>query len=80
VTHKKGFAHLVAIILIILSILAVVAILYSQTAKKSPSQTNSNLTSEATVQLKKNYANPFDQKNQYVNPFDQNKNPFDNLK
>lgn len=78
--HKKGFAHLVAIILVIFSILAVVAILYSQKTKKNPTQTNGSLTSEATVQLKKNYTNPFDQKNQYVNPFDQNKNPFDNLK
>lgn len=77
-TYKKGFAHLILIILILASILAVATFLY--TARKNPSQTNDKLTTEATVQIKKDYANPFDEKNQYVNPFDQNKNPFDNLK
>ena len=79
-TYKKGIAHLILIILMLTSILAVAAFLYTQTAKKNPSQTGNKLTSEATVQIKKDYANPFDEKNQYVNPFDQNKNPFDNLK
>lgn len=79
-TYKKGFAHLILIVLILASILAVATFLYTQTAKKNPSQTNDKLTTEATVQIKKDYANPFDEKNQYVNPFNQNKNPFDNLK
>lgn len=34
----------------------------------------------ASVQLKNEYKNPFDEKTQYVNPFSSYKNPFDTLK
>ncbi|HLD26893.1 MAG TPA: hypothetical protein VJB63_02985 [Patescibacteria group bacterium] len=34
---------------------------------------------KATVQLQKEYQNPFDKKTQYVNPFSSYKNPFDTL-
>lgn len=77
---SKGFAHLVLIVLVLCSILAVAAFLYLQTVKKNPALTNSKSTQEAAIQIKKDYTNPFDEKNQYVNPFDEKKNPFDNLK
>ncbi len=78
--YKKGFAHLITIILILASILIVATLLYLQTTKKNSTQTTSDANTEVSIQIKKDYANPFDEKNQYVNPFDQNKNPFDNLK
>ncbi len=77
---KRGFAHLIVIILILASILTVAAFLYLQTTRKNSSQTGGNGSTEASIQIKKEYANPFDEKNQYVNPFEEKKNPFDNLK
>jgi len=82
VGNKKGAAHLIPIVIIFaVTLLLIGALFYTKVLnKKIPSITNKSNNQEASVQIKKDYQNPFDKNTQYVNPFDQTKNPFDNLK
>lgn len=81
-TYKKGFAHLILLVVILaVTLLLISALFYTKIFnKKLPSITNQNNSQEASVQIKKDYQNPFDKNTQYINPFNQTKNPFDNLK
>ena len=64
-------------LLITIVILVVGVLVYLGFAIKIP-YTNplTILQKKATVQLKKEYKNPFSKETQYVNPFDTYKNPF----
>lgn len=73
---KKGFVHLLPIIIIILITGVLVYVLVQKGILKKPSFFGS---SEPKVELKTEYQNPFDKKTQYANPFNDFKNPFENI-
>jgi len=73
---KKGFAHLIPIFIILALAVAGAYYIYTKVLNKRLSLPGSG---EPTVQLKKDYKNPFDKKTQYVNPFDEYKSPLHSL-
>lgn len=80
---QKGVVALAVPLLLLLAAAAVIFILISQGLIKIPSKIVPSLPGqkkEPTVQLQKQYQNPFDKDSQYVNPFSQYKNPFDTLR
>lgn len=81
--NQKGVVHLAVPLLLLLAAAAVIFILISQGLIKIPSKIAPSLPGqkkEPTVQLQKQYQNPFDKTSGYKNPFSGYKNPFDALK
>lgn len=80
---KKGFAHLL-LLLVILTLAAIVGyVLISRGIIKNPlTQTPSKEipNNEQNINLKSEYENPFAKDTHYVNPFSDYKNPIDNIK
>lgn len=80
---QKGAIALVipVLLLLLIAVAGVLYILISQGIIKGPSlPALPGVKKEPTVQLQKQYQNPFDKDAQYINPFTQYKNPFDALK
>lgn len=73
---KKGFVHLLPIIVIIAITGIVIFVLIQKGIIKKPSFFGSK---EPTVELKTEYKNPFKKNTQYANPFNDSKNQFDNI-
>lgn len=73
---KKGFVHLLPIIIVLALTGIVIFVLIQQGFIKKPSLFGSK---KPTVDLKTEYKNPFDKKTQYANPFNDFKNPFNNI-
>lgn len=81
--RERGVVALTIPLLLLLAIAAVLFILISQGLIKIPSKALPTLPGqkkEPTVELQKQYQNPFDKSSQYLNPFSGYKNPFDALK
>lgn len=79
--NQKGVVALAVPLFLLLLAAAVIFILLSTgVLKKTALPTLPGQKKEPTVQLQKQYQNPFDKNSQYVNPFSKSKNPFDNLK
>lgn len=78
---QKGVIALVVPLLLLLAAAAIIFILLSSgVLKKTTLPSLPGQKKEPTVQLQKQYQNPFDKNSQYVNPFSGFKNPFDALK
>lgn len=73
---KKGFLHLLPIIIILVLTGIVIFVLIQQGIIKKPSFLGSK---KPTVELKTEYNNPFKKNTQYANPFNDFKNPFNNI-
>ena len=73
----SGFVHLllIVVILVVVGIGVGVYLLVFKGKISLPGQ-----TAKPTVEVKKEYRNPFAKSSQYVNPFDEFKSPFLNLK
>jgi len=69
VTTKKGFVHLLPIVLILVALIVGGYFLYTKVLKPK--------TEAPKVQLHSTYENPFDKSAQYINPFVEFKDPFD---
>lgn len=75
---KKGIAHILPVILIAIVVIGVWLLIYTFVLKKKVSLPGLS-GKEPTVELKKDYKNPFNKNAQYVNPFDDFKNPLAQL-
>lgn len=79
--NQKGVITLAVPLLLLLVAAAVIFILISYELIKFPYKVSlPGKPKEPTVELQKQYQNPFDKSTQYVNPFSSYKNPFDQLK
>lgn len=78
---KQKELILVLVIALLVFVVMVIVIVATRSTSIVPQKpTSTGVSKEPTVNLKKEYKNPFDKNAQYVNPFSQYKNPFDNLK
>jgi len=77
VNTQKGVIHLAVPLLLLLIIGGGVFLLSYFSIIKIPALPFLNLfQKKASVELKKDYKNPFNKETQYVNPFETYKNPF----
>lgn len=73
---KKGFVHLLPVIIIILITGILIYVLIQKGILKKPSLFGAK---KPTVELKTEYKNPLKKNTQYANPFNDFKNPFNNI-
>lgn len=80
-TQRKQRQLIFVLIFALLAVILLILVLANTMQRVKPQKaTPTRVSKEPTVNLKKEYQNPFDKNSQYVNPFSQYKNPFDNLK
>ena len=79
--NQKGVVALAVPLLLLLIAAAVIYMLFSSgVLKKTTLPSLPGQKKEPTVQLQKQYQNPFDKNTGYKNPFSGYKNPFDSIK
>lgn len=78
--REAGVIALAVPLLLLVIVAVAVYVLISIGIIQNPLPKQLLPSKEPTVELQKQYQNPFDKNTQYVNPFSKYKNPFDSLK